>query len=82
MTSSKWAKLTKCSQDTAYRDIQELIDHGILIKDAAGGATRRAFAFYLGIAAEQRLAGKFAGRNPFADVENCCRYGLHVEIWI
>jgi Fic family protein len=37
LTSSKWAKLTKCSQDTAYRDIQELIQHGILLKDAAGG---------------------------------------------
>ena len=37
VTSSKWAKLTKCSQDTAYRDIQDLIEHGILIKDPAGG---------------------------------------------
>jgi len=37
LTSSKWAKLTKCSQDTAHRDIQDLIDHGILVKDRAGG---------------------------------------------
>lgn len=37
LTSSKWAKLTKCSQDTAYRDIQDLIEKGILVKDAAGG---------------------------------------------
>jgi Fic family protein len=37
LTSSKWAKLTRCSQDTAYRDIQDLIEKGILVKDAAGG---------------------------------------------
>ena len=37
MTSSKWAKLAKCSQDTALRDIDDLIKRGILAKDAAGG---------------------------------------------
>ena len=37
LTSSKWAKLAKCSQDTAQRDIQALIDQRILVKDAAGG---------------------------------------------
>src|SRR6266446_1439946 len=37
LTSSKWAKLTKRSQDTAYRDIQDLIEQGILVKDVAGG---------------------------------------------
>lgn len=37
LTSSKWAKITKCSQDTAYRDIVELIDRGILIKNPASG---------------------------------------------
>jgi len=37
LTSSKWAKLTQCSQDTASRDIHELIEHGILVKDSAGG---------------------------------------------
>ncbi|UQR61368.1 Fic family protein [Bradyrhizobium sp. C-145] len=37
LTSSKWAKLTKVSQATAARDIEELIAHGILKKDAAGG---------------------------------------------
>ena len=37
LTSSKWAKLTQCSQDTAQRDIQEMIEHGILVKDTAGG---------------------------------------------
>src|SRR5205814_5204523 len=37
LTSSKWAKLTKCSQDTALRDISDLLDRQILAKDEAGG---------------------------------------------
>jgi Fic family protein len=37
LTSSKWAKLADCSQDTAGRDIDDLVKRGILIKDAAGG---------------------------------------------
>ena len=37
LTSSKYAKLAKCSQDTASRDIDDLIAHGILTKDQAGG---------------------------------------------
>lgn len=37
MTSSKWAKIAKCSQDTAFRDILDLVEKGVLVKDAAGG---------------------------------------------
>ncbi|MGT2440887.1 Fic family protein [Bradyrhizobium betae] len=37
LNSSKWAKLTKTSQDTALRDIEDLVAKGILAKDAAGG---------------------------------------------
>ncbi len=37
LTSSKWARLAKCSQDTALRDITDLIDKGVLVKDAGGG---------------------------------------------
>ena len=37
LTSSKWAKLTKCSHDTALRDIEDLLRKGVLVKDAAGG---------------------------------------------
>lgn len=37
LTSSKYAKLVKCSQDTAYRDILDLIERGALRKDAGGG---------------------------------------------
>lgn len=37
LTSSKWARLAKCSPDTALRDIDGLIRLGILTRDAAGG---------------------------------------------
>jgi hypothetical protein len=37
LTTSKWAKLTKCSQDTAYRDILDLVERGALMKDPGGG---------------------------------------------
>jgi Fic family protein len=37
LTSSKWAKVEKCSPDTALRDISDLLERGILIKDEAGG---------------------------------------------
>lgn len=37
LTTSKWGKMGKCSQDTALRDIQELIDKGILCKLSGGG---------------------------------------------
>lgn len=37
LTSSKWAIIAKCSQDTALRDIEALIAFGILEKEPAGG---------------------------------------------
>lgn len=37
LTSSKWALISKCSQDTAGRDIDDLVKRGVLVKDAAGG---------------------------------------------
>lgn len=37
LTSSKWAKLGKCSQDTASRDIDDLIKREILVKNPGGG---------------------------------------------
>jgi len=37
LTSSKWAKITKCSQDTALRDILNLVEKDVLIKDPGGG---------------------------------------------
>jgi len=37
LTSSKWAKIAKCSKDSAVRDINDLIEKGILQKEPAGG---------------------------------------------
>lgn len=37
LTSSKWAKIAKCSKDSAIRDINDLIVKGILQKETAGG---------------------------------------------
>lgn len=37
LTTSKWAKLAKSSQDTALRDIQPLVERGILVRSAGGG---------------------------------------------
>jgi len=37
LNTTKWAKIGKCSQDTALRDIQDLIEKGILAKSEQGG---------------------------------------------
>jgi Fic family protein len=37
LTTSKWAKITKSSQDTALRDIQQLMEQDILTKESSGG---------------------------------------------
>lgn len=37
LTTSKWAKMNKCSNDTALRDIQDLIAKKILEKQEGGG---------------------------------------------
>lgn len=37
LTSSKWAALAKCSPDTALRDINDLVERGVLQKADAGG---------------------------------------------
>jgi Fic family protein len=37
LTTSKWATLTKSSTDTALRDIQQLVERGVLVRNQAGG---------------------------------------------
>src|SRR5262249_7965532 len=37
LTTSKWAKLAHCSSDTALRDITDLVERGVLVRNAAGG---------------------------------------------
>ena len=37
LQSSKWAKIAKCSADTALRDIKDLVEKGIIQQEKAGG---------------------------------------------
>jgi Fic family protein len=37
LTTSKWAALTRSSSDTALRDIQQLVERGVLVRNQAGG---------------------------------------------
>ena len=37
LTSSKWATITQCSQDTAWRDISDLVGRRLLEREEAGG---------------------------------------------
>lgn len=37
LTSGKWAKIAKCSPDTALRDIADLVERGVLRRSEAGG---------------------------------------------
>lgn len=37
LKTSKWAKMAKCSQDTALRDIRDLMEKGILKQEESGG---------------------------------------------
>lgn len=39
LTSSKWAKICKCSQDTASRSIKQLVEYGILKQQGSGRST-------------------------------------------
>ncbi len=50
LTSTKWARITKCSPDTALRDITDLVSQGVLIRDGAGGrSTIYSLAVYHGL---------------------------------
>lgn len=37
LTTSKWAKSTTCSSDTALRDILDLVERGVLVRNAGAG---------------------------------------------
>jgi Fic family protein len=37
LTTSKWAKIAKCSQDTALRDIDDLVARRVMVRDPSGG---------------------------------------------
>jgi Fic family protein len=37
LTTSKYARIARCSADTALRDIGDLVERGVLVRNAAGG---------------------------------------------
>ena len=37
LTTSKWAKIAKCSSDTALRDILDLVERGVLVRNPGAG---------------------------------------------
>jgi Fic family protein len=51
LTTSKWATLTKSSQDTALRDVQQLVERGVLTRNPAGG---RSTSYSLAVPASHR----------------------------
>lgn len=57
MTSSKYARLAKCSTDSALRDLGELVARGILVRNEGGG---RSTSYRLG----DLPAGDFAFAPP------------------
>lgn len=59
LNTSKWAKLAKTSTDTALRDIQQLVDQGVLVR--AAGAGGRSTNYLLARAPE--LVGGGGGRE-------------------
>ncbi len=50
LTTSKYAKLTRCSHDTALRDIMALVERGVLVQNPAGG---RSASYDLATVAEE-----------------------------
>jgi len=55
LTTSKWAKLTGSSQDTAYRDILDLLERGILVRSAESG---RSTSYVLAEVSQVQAGGK------------------------
>ena len=55
LTTSKWAKLTKSSHDTALRDIAGLLERGILVRNPGGG---RSTSYALAKSPNSELLGR------------------------
>jgi hypothetical protein len=41
LSTSRYAKLAKCSLDTALRDIKDLVDAGIMLRGTSGGRSTK-----------------------------------------
>jgi len=59
LTSAKWARLTKTSADTALRDISDLVQRGILVKDPAGGRST-SYSLAASVIAPSPIVGAFS----------------------
>ena len=65
LTSSKWAAIAKCSPDTALRDIQELMAHGLLRKAEGGGVLLHRLAAAFGrVLVQAQRARPARARRP------------------
>ncbi len=62
LSTSKYAKLAKCSPDTALRDIRNLVARGILIRNEAGG---RSTSYRLAEPEELRVPAEVGDRSSF-----------------
>lgn len=73
LSTSKYAKLAKCSWDTALRDIRILLDRGILTQDAGGGRnTSYRLAELEGqpkTAVEPKTGRNKGGRSPISGLQ-------------
>jgi Fic family protein len=65
LTTSKWAKIAKCSQDTALRDILPLVRAGILVRNREGG---RSTSYSVG-KIEERKRGRKMSRPGCPELE-------------
>ena len=68
LTTSKWAALTKSSNDTALRDIQQLVERGVLVRNAAGRPQHELLARWPVIGSTSR--GGRGGRSEFKNSLN------------
>jgi Fic family protein len=67
LTTSKWAELAKCSQDTALRDILGLVGRGVLVRNPAGG---RSTSYTLEPSISTAPAGSACDRAPEATLSD------------
>ena len=37
LSTSHWARMARCSQDSALRDITDLVERGVLVRNSGGG---------------------------------------------
>lgn len=67
LRTSEYAALAKCSQDTALRDMEHLIAHGVLVRSARGGRST-SYSLVAFQAASIRPTGQ---KVAVADASNC-----------